>query len=127
MEIATDVVGDLEARGYVDDRAFAASWTDARSRGRAVGSRRLRQELTRKGVARPLIEAAIGAAFEETDEIVRARHVAARRWPALRQRGAAEAPRRLYDYLLRRGYPADVVRRVVRETGGEPLVEPWDA
>lgn len=126
-DVATVTVGDLEARGYVDDRSFAVSWAAARSRERAVGSRRLRQELSRKGVARPLIEAAIGAAFEETDELGRARQAAARRWPALQQRGGGEGVRRLHDYLLRRGYPADVVRRVVRETGGAALPERWAA
>lgn len=122
-EIAAAVVADLETRGYVDDRAFAVNWADARAGGHALGSRRLRQELVRKGVGRPLVEAAIEAAFAETDEVTRARRAAARRWPALRVAGPTAGGRRLHDHLLRRGYPPDVVRRVVRETCGDVIGE----
>jgi regulatory protein len=118
-DVALAVVTDLEARGYIDDRAFATNWAEVRARGRALGSRRLRQELVGKGVGRPLVETAIQAAFAETDELTRARRAAARRWPALRGARAGSGPRRLHDHLLRRGYPADIVRRVVRETCGD--------
>jgi regulatory protein len=115
--VAEGVVADLEARGHVDDAAFAATWAEARARGRALGSRRLREELARKGVASPLADAAVRAAFAEADEATRARAAAARRWPALRGAGGGQTgARRLGAYLLRRGYPAALVRRVVRET-----------
>ena len=80
-EVAGAVVADLEARGYVDDRAFATAWAETRARGRGYGSRRLRQELVTRGVAR-----------------------------------------RLGMYLLRRGYPESLVRRVVRDACGTALV-----
>jgi hypothetical protein len=43
---------------------------------------------------------------------------AARRWPVLRRAAPAQAARRLHDYLLRRGFPGGIARRVVRETSG---------
>lgn len=117
-EVAEAVVADLEARGYVNDRAFALAWAESRARGRAFGSRRLREELGRKGVARPLVADAIRRAFAETDEEARAREAAARRLPALRRASPEAAGRRLWGYLSRRGFPADVVRRVVQEACG---------
>ena len=117
-ETAEAVVGDLESRGYVDDRAFAAAWAESRARGRALGSRRLAHELAAKGVARPLVEAAVRGAFAETDEPARARAAAERRLPFLRRTAPEQAARRLGAYLLRRGFPGDVVRRTVRETCG---------
>lgn len=114
--VADAVVADLEALGHVDDRAFAAGWAESRARGRALGSRRLREELLGKGVARPLVDAAVRQAFAETDEASRALAAAERRLPLLRRAGPESAGRRLYDYLVRRGFPADIVRRVVRET-----------
>ncbi len=109
-------MADLETRGYVDDRAFAGGWAESRARGRALGSRRLREELLAKGVARPLVDAAVREAFAETDEVSRARAAAERRLTLLRRAAPAQASRRLYDYLIRRGFPADIVRRVIRET-----------
>ena len=113
-EIAQAVVADLTARGYVDDRAFARWWAEARARGRRVGSRRLRQELYAKGIPREMAEAAITAAFEEVGEAERALEAARRRLPALTRGQRARAPARLADYLLRRGYPAAAVRQAVR-------------
>ena len=118
LDVAEAVVADLEARGYVDDRAFAAAWAESRARGRALGSRRLAHELTAKGVARPLVEAAVRDVFAETDEATRARAAAARRLPSLRRTAPEQAARRLGAYLLRRGFPGDVVRRTVREACG---------
>ena len=114
-EIAAAVVADLTGRGYVDDQAFARWWAEARARGRRIGSRRLRQELLAKGIPREMVEAALAAAFEEVGEAERALEAARRRLPALqRGAGAARAPARLAEYLLRRGYPASMVRHVVR-------------
>ena len=107
-------MADLETRGYVDDRTFAAAWAESRARGRAFGRERLREELRARGVAKPLVEAAIERAFAETSELGRAQLAAARRLAILQRRAPDQAPRRLHDYLRRRGYPGDVVRQVLR-------------
>ncbi len=116
--VAQAVVADLEAQGYVDDEAFARLWAEGRAGRRHLGSLRLRDELQRKGVARPLAQAAVRDAFRETDEETRALEAARRRLPALRRKNAARAPVRLRDYLLRRGYPAEVAVSVVRQLCG---------
>jgi regulatory protein len=113
-DVAEVVVAELEARGYVDDRAFAAAWADSRARGRSLGRQRLREELLARGVARPLVEAAIDRAFEDTSELARAQVAAVRRLAILRRQAPDQVARRLHDYLRRRGYPEDVVRQVLR-------------
>jgi regulatory protein len=113
-DVAEAVVAELEARGYVDDRAFAVTWAESRARNRSFGRRRLRDELRARGVARPLVEAAVAHAFEDIDERTRAQFAAERRLVTLRRRAPDQAARRLHDYLRRRGYPEDVVRQVLR-------------
>ena len=44
-DVARTVVTELEARGYVNDEAFARGWAQSRAEGRRVGSMRLRREL----------------------------------------------------------------------------------
>jgi regulatory protein len=126
--VAEAVVADLEARGYVDDRAFAAVWAESRARGRSLGRQRLGGELRARGVARPLVEAAIARAFEDTTELARAQVAATRRLAILRRRAPDQAARRLHDYLRRRGYPGDVVREVLRalcrDAVSEESIEP---
>ena len=113
--VVRQVVGELDARGYLDDRAFARQWAEARAARRRVGSRRIGEELRLKGISRPLAAAAIRDAFAETSEEARALEAARRRLPALLRRNAPRAPARLLDYLVRRGYPAGVARSVVRQ------------
>ena len=120
-DVAQAVVEELASRGYVDDASFARFWAESRARGRRVGSRRLRQELLRKGVPRDVVAAAVAAAFEEAPEALRCLEAGRRRLPALLRRGAERAAPRLRDYLARRGYPpAMVMRTVAALTGARP-------
>jgi SOS response regulatory protein OraA/RecX len=50
------------------------------------------------------------------DQLEEARRLARRRLPALARAAPVKAAGRLRDHLLRRGFPAGVVARVVRES-----------
>jgi regulatory protein len=104
------------ARGYVDDAAYARHWVTTRA-ARGYGPARLRAELRARGVARPLIDAAL-AHVDAADALAHARAIARRRLPALRRASAERAASRLRDHLLRRGYAGGIVARVVRECLG---------
>jgi regulatory protein len=122
-EVADALVAELEARGYLDDRAFAMAWAEVRARERGLGRERLRQELVAHGIPAALADAAIAGAFAEVDELTRAHAVAARRLAVLRWAKPDRVAHRLHDYLRRRGYPGDIVRHVVRALCGETLPE----
>jgi regulatory protein len=115
-EVAAEVVSDLVTRGYVDDAAFARQWVATRA-ARGYGAARLRAELRARGIAPPLISAALSALGSD-DALARARETARRRLPALRRGRADRVAPRLRDYLLRRGFSTSIVVRVVRETTG---------
>ena len=122
-DVARAVVAELTSRGYLDDDAFARWWAQVRAEGRHVGSLRLRRELSAKGIPRELAATAIGAAFDETSELDRALEAGRRRLPALRRAAADRVPAKLAGYLLRRGYPPLLVRRVVKQLAGAELGE----
>jgi regulatory protein len=106
-------VADLTARGYLDDAAFARHWIEARA-ARGYGAARLRYELRARGVAAPVIAAALGG-LSADGPAERCRETARRRLPALRRGRPERVASRLRDHLLRRGYPAGLVVRVLRE------------
>jgi len=116
--VAAEVLADLTARGYLDDAAFAHDWIATRS-ARGYGPARLRAELRARGVAGSLVDAALAA--QGDDELERARAVARRRLPALQRADRIRAAARLRDHLVRRGYSAAIVSRVVRESVGLQL------
>lgn len=118
-EVAAEVVDDLTDRGHLDDAAFARHWVQTRST-RGYGPARLRAELATRGVASGVVEAALGE-LTRADALEAARAVAARRIRALARLDPDRAAARLRDHLLRRGFAAGVVTRVVRETIGPGL------
>src|SRR5262249_4733056 len=121
--VARTVVAELESRGYLGDEGFARWWAQARAERRQVGSLRLRRELAAKGIPRELAVTAIEAAFKETSELDRALEAGRRRLPALHRAAPDRAPARLAAHLLRRGYPPQLVRRVVKRLTGAELRE----
>jgi regulatory protein len=121
-DVAAGVVADLVARGHVDDAAFAHQWVATRS-ARGYGAARLRAELSLRGVDAEVIAAAV-AALSASDTLARARAIAARRLSALRGGEGSRVASRLRDLLVRRGYPAGLVARVVREALGPGAERP---
>ena len=115
-EVAEEVVADLVARAYLDDAGYARHWVATRA-PRSYGAARLRSELRARGVAPSIIEAALGG-LDADMTLGRARELARRRLPALRRGRPERLASRLRDYLLRRGFGASTVMRVVRESTG---------
>jgi regulatory protein len=113
------VVEDLVARGHVDDAAFAVAWVQGRGT-RGYGAARLRADLRRRGVAAPLIEAAV-AALAPDRQREQARAMAVRRYPSLARASPPRAAARLRDLLLRRGFSPAIVQAIVREVAAPPV------
>jgi regulatory protein len=104
----------MVGRGYVDDAAFARHFVETRV-ARGYGAARIAADLRARGVAAGLVSAAL-ADVDAGAQLERARAIAHRRLPVLRRVSPARAAGRLRDHLLRRGFAAGVVMRVVRET-----------
>lgn len=105
------VLTQLEQSGLLSDARFAEAYVS--SRAARTGSAKLRHGLRARGIADEIIAAALPAA--EKDEIGRAREVWRRKF------GAAPADRADYArqarFLQQRGFAADIVRKVLKETG----------
>lgn len=94
----------------LDDRAFAHAWVENRMTFRPRSAAMIRSELRGKGVAAEAIEEALATVDER-----QAAQAAADR--ALRKLSGLEPPerqRRLYEYLVRRGFAHETIRAVVR-------------
>lgn len=118
--LVREVADELEARGYLDDRAFARSWIADRLRLRPRGRLALRAELRKKGVDRGVIDQALDEAFaseavSERDIAVELARTWVRRQPdplvaALLSREQSEAGqkarRRYQGFMARRGIRA---------------------
>ena len=100
--------------GLVDDAAFAGAWVQSRHSTRGLGRRAITQELRRRGVDGPLIEAAVEGVTDE-DEEGTARRLVERKLTTMRGLPPETQLRRLTGMLARKGYSGGLAFRVVRE------------
>ncbi|MFL5991285.1 MAG: regulatory protein RecX [Rubrobacteraceae bacterium] len=112
-ETVRAVIGRLEELGYLDDEEFAR--TVVREKARRYGPRRVSADLRRSGVDAELAQGIVEEEFAERSEVEAARSAAARRY---NRRGSDAEARRVYGFLMRRGYSADVCAEVAREYRG---------
>ncbi len=107
------VVGRLRELGYLDDEAFAR--LKAREKARRYGPRRVSAELRKSGVDAEVAAGAVEETFAGTDELAAALSAAERRYNG----GGSDAEaRRVYGFLTRRGYSAEVCAEVARRFRG---------
>jgi regulatory protein len=73
------VVARLAEQHYLDDRAFASTYTRLRQENQSFGKRRVQQELTRKGVHADLVASTLENAYGQVSEEDLARRYLARK------------------------------------------------
>jgi regulatory protein len=76
----TAVVTRLVDQHYLDDHAFASTYTRLRQENQSFGKRRVQQELTRKGVHAELVASTLETAYAQvTDEELARRYITRKR------------------------------------------------
>jgi regulatory protein len=109
-ETVEGVVVRLKELGYLDDEDFAR--LVVREKARRYGPRKVSAELRKSGVDAELARGVVEEEFAGRSEVEQARSAAARRY----NRGGSDAEaRRVYGFLVRRGYSAGVCAEVARE------------
>jgi len=111
----------LKEQGFLDDAAFAQSFARAKVVGASQSRRRVQQELSRKGVARDVSDAAIDVVFEEegVDAFAIVAEAARKKLRSLAKLEPAVRKRRLYGFLARRGYDGEHIRSAMKIAGEE--------
>ena len=111
-ETIEQVVDDLQRQKLLNDSEFARRFVEARL-GRANGSRKLAQELRRKGIETEIIDEVLGEFAATLDSEERAIGLLGKQ--AWRYRGLErdKAKRRMLGFLARRGYDAQMARSAV--------------
>jgi regulatory protein len=113
------VIERLKEQGLLDDAAFAQSFARAKVVGASQSRRRVQQELSRKGVARDVSDAAIDNVFEEegVDALAIVEEAARKKLRSLAKLEPAVRKRRLYGFLARRGYDGEHIRSAMKIAG----------
>jgi regulatory protein len=115
------VIDDLRHEGHVDDRIFARLWVKEKRQRGDCGKMRIRRDLEAKGIDRDVVADELSGAFSDAEEAELARALARKKMERLGDIPAEEGKRKVYSYLLRRGFASDAAGEAARhavETSG---------
>ena len=110
-EAIDDAVAELEETGFLDDARYAIQFAEDKRELEQWGTDRIAQDLRRRGIAAPLIEAAVSS-HDRDSELRTALLLLRRRY--------REAPRddrerdRAWQMLVRRGYSPELAYDAIR-------------
>jgi regulatory protein len=111
-ETVVVVVARLEELGYLDDEEFARNLVREEAR-KKYGPRRVLGDLRRAGIDEEVAREVLEEEFMKRSEYQTALAIVQRRYNR-RERSDAQA-RRVYGFLMRRGYSASVCAEIARE------------
>lgn len=107
-EVAEAELDRLESVGLLDDEALAVSLVYAARARKGQGRQAIERELQRRHLDDDAIEAAL-VDFDQEEELDRAIEIAMKRVTQLHDLDDQTAERRLFGYLMRRGYSTETV------------------
>jgi regulatory protein len=113
-DVAEAVLDRMTEVGLVDDEAYAGLLVRSQQAGRGLAKRALARELRTKGVGDEIAKATLDA-IDPDEEVVQAERLVAKRLPSLHGLDATVQVRRLAGMLARKGYPAELSMRVIRQ------------
>jgi regulatory protein len=106
--VIQETISFLKDRKFIDDSAFTRQWIESRI-NKPMGFRRLREELIRKGIDKEIIESQLEEIKKDYDEEGIVAGIISNKLTSLQGLDPQKAKRRLYAYLLRRGFSPDIV------------------
>lgn len=104
-EVAAETIAFLKEKQFLNDFAFSKAWITARIT-RHIGLRRIEQELKAKGVSKEVIQAHFESLKGNYNEAAEVERICQERINRLKGVQWPVAKRRVYAYLLRRGFSA---------------------
>jgi regulatory protein len=103
----------LREHGYLNDAAFAETYTRLRQENEKLGQRRVRQDLQQKGVSSGLIAETIEARYGQTNEEALAReHLERKR---IRKPENEKETARVMRRLVTAGFSTGVIYKILRQ------------
>jgi len=107
-EIILDTLKFLKEKKFLDDSLFAKGWINSRIK-KPYGLRRIVQELKLKGIDKGIIEEELGEVKKNYSEEEIVQNIIEDRLGKLKNIEPQTARKRVYGYLVRRGFSPDII------------------
>ena len=112
--IIKETLSFLKDKGFIDDKYFAKTWIESRI-NKPLGIRRLKVELKTKGIDKEIIDSQIEEIKKDYSEEDVVTKFAKERLDKLKGIEPQKAKRRIFMYLLRRGFSPEVVIDIINQ------------
>lgn len=112
-EVVSSTISYLKRTGYLDDKALAVSLKRQAYQQRLLGHYGARQFLMKRGISKAVIDATLD--YDESSEMHNARTLLEKKVAHLDNNITQRDQKRLWNFLVRRGYSLGVIRTVFRE------------
>ena len=113
---SSPVIERLKKLGYLDDEKYALGLAQSRVRNKNWGTLRITKDLAARGISKDLIQKAISGLGEQSDRTAAA--AALKKWlrskASPRLGGDRKTFERAYRHLCARGFPPQVVMRLLK-------------
>lgn len=107
------VIAKLKEYNFLDDSAFATTFTRLRQENQHYGRRRVQQDLLQKGIHPELAAETLNTAYEDISEEALARqHLARKR---LKQPTTDKESRRIMGQLIRAGFSPTIIFKILKQ------------
>lgn len=120
--IVSNLVLWLENKNYINDELFAEMWAQFRLQNKPIGSYKLNQELRLKGIKQDIIKKIIDKTYNEIDELTVARNIIRDKIVSAKIKNIRIDPKKIYNFLLRRGFSGEVSRNIYHELKNKDTV-----
>lgn len=107
------VLQELQDNAYLDDEKFARWFVESKSHSKQYGRRLLYAELLKRGIQAKLAEQVTNSMLDVDQETEQALRFAQKKLRTLKKESVLQKRKKLYDALLRRGFSAEIGRRII--------------
>lgn len=120
-ELINSVIDELKGKKFLDDKNFAALFTEENLSVKKWGKNKIRSELIKRGIAREIIDEVLNTYLSGGEQAENAEDLARKKYKSLSSRKYESDKLRvkLLTFLASRGYDYDVSKNAVDKVMGE--------
>lgn len=112
--VASKTIEFLKDKEILNDEQFTKAWVSSRLNC-AMGFNRIRNELTLKGIDKKIIDSSLVEVAEKYSESKIVKELARKRMARLKDVEPAKAKKRIFGYLVRRGFNLETIMDVLEQ------------
>jgi len=121
-KIVAELIFWLENNNYINDELFAEMWAQFRLQNKPIGRYKLNQELRVKGIKQDIIQKVIDKTYKEMNELTLAHNLIKEKMVASEIKNIRIDPKKIYNFLLRRGFSTEISRNIYHELNDKNTV-----